>query len=865
MTVQAIQFNTNFGADSVRQRTVKPYREATGTITTEDKVHPLPPQGHLVDDTLAESTKYFFKDIGYDFKSVKNGYLGTANDHQLGRLNDVGLRLGGIGIATYLASQTTNPRARLMEYIGLAMFLTSMAIYPKLAINTPAKLLHGYDIDKQYIDDQGRKKSVHQDSNYIPYDMYNGNNKSEDLDAIGDKMGIPCDIKNRHDVIREQMRKIATQNNTLWMLTAGIATPLMTALLCSGIEKFIVTPGLEKTRNSKFNSQISSLLEKSDSGNIANNSLGDSVKRLVSKYEGKSIPKSEVDNLIEILTHETDSILAEGIKNDVQKMISDGAVIKIDKKSLKKMYTDAEHSMMGAKTKYISDNILPSLEEIQTFLGEIKPEASLENGIELNKEEFKLLKSKIYSFSETKMADISGAAANHKDYIKSNVVKFNNSFVFESDAAVISKESGEKLVKFANIIGDFKNKNAILDKCENFKFEHTNETILANKYDKFQNTLLKQLDISPKDYKRMSNDKEFAQKILDEKISLLCQNEAKYNQTLMKLGRILNDMDQSLHGSDVSASHIKDLITAIDNVYNSAAQNLLANNIGEETANRLVKGSYGHTVESTEDVFALLNGNTSDKVNAVNSGEIENMKYFAKGKGSSKNLKISRLVNRYQGERNSFNRILQTLEFYNRSTNTDNLMKYSSVKDASYVKNLELKIKDALLKGSISDYILKLGVENPYEYRDLYNVGWVEVRNDIMVDFADGYNKIVKELNSYITRFKDIIANDRTDFTRPNHIIDATAPNKYSEMAKTNDAKFNLVAQSPVDMMQKAAGKKHADRMWLRTVGIIVGAVFGITLLGQFSFGRIKNKHNLQSAEPQSITKGKPVENESDK
>ena len=40
-----------------------------------------------------------------------------------------------------------------------------------------------------------------------------------------------------------------------------------------------------------------------------------------------------------------------------------------------------------------------------------------------------------------------------------------------------------------------------------------------------------------------------------------------------------------------------------------------------------------------------LNG-FADDVNAL--------KYFGKGKGSSKNLKISRLINRYQGETNSF-------------------------------------------------------------------------------------------------------------------------------------------------------------------------------------------------------------------
>jgi len=32
------------------------------------------------------------------------------------------------------------------------------------------------------------------------------------------------------------MRKVSVQNNTLWMLTAGIATPIMTALACNKAE-----------------------------------------------------------------------------------------------------------------------------------------------------------------------------------------------------------------------------------------------------------------------------------------------------------------------------------------------------------------------------------------------------------------------------------------------------------------------------------------------------------------------------------------------------------------------------------------------------------------------------------------------------
>ena len=115
MAINPVQMNTdNKKLTPPQKKTVKPYLEAEGTIHTTDRVHPLPPKGHLIHDNIGNSIKYFFKDIAYDIKSVKNGLNGSANDHQSGRLNDVGLTLSGILIATYLASKTNNPKARIM-------------------------------------------------------------------------------------------------------------------------------------------------------------------------------------------------------------------------------------------------------------------------------------------------------------------------------------------------------------------------------------------------------------------------------------------------------------------------------------------------------------------------------------------------------------------------------------------------------------------------------------------------------------------------------------------------------------------------------------------------------------------------------
>ena len=131
--------------------------------------------------------------------------------------------------------------------------------------------------------------------------MYRGKRKDENLDIIGDRMGIPRDIKNRHDIIKEQMRKIATQNNTLWMLSAGFATPILTALACCGLENYIVAPAVEKTRNTKEFSSIDFALVSSKLGtkglNI-NTKKNDTLWNISKDVCNKSNENLDIQNVV---------------------------------------------------------------------------------------------------------------------------------------------------------------------------------------------------------------------------------------------------------------------------------------------------------------------------------------------------------------------------------------------------------------------------------------------------------------------------------------------------------------------------------------------------------------------------------------
>ena len=220
----------------ITPKKVKPNFDINRELANRTFIKPLKGQGHIVKSNIFTAPAIFLKDMIYDAKALHGAVKGEANDHQLGKLNDLGMKLGGLAIASYLYVKKTTPMAKGMEFVGLASFFASMAIWPKLAIQLPAKLIHGVNVMPEYEDSFGRKKPFYQDHQFIPWDLYSDN----EINKIGDRLGVPRDIPNRRDFIQEKMRKLALQNNTLWMLTAGVATPVMSALICNKMEPYLL-------------------------------------------------------------------------------------------------------------------------------------------------------------------------------------------------------------------------------------------------------------------------------------------------------------------------------------------------------------------------------------------------------------------------------------------------------------------------------------------------------------------------------------------------------------------------------------------------------------------------------------------------
>lgn len=867
--IQIHQNNRKFVA-FIGKEPVKSYLEASTPIETPDMVKPLPPQGYLIKDNIATSIKYYFKDMGYDLKAVKDGYKGTANDHQAGRLNDLGLKLGGVGIATYLASQTTNPKARVMEYVGLGTFLAAMSIYPKIAINLPARMRYGFDIDKQYIDDQGRKKSVMQDANYIPFDMYLGRVKSEDLSKIADKLGIPKDEPNRNEIAKDEMRKKSTQNHTLWMLTAA-ATPAITALACCGLENYVVAPLIEKAREAKYNKQIGDLLGKIKGMDLVpgENELGNLVKEKLSKFKDQEFTNEAFDEIYGILTKNLDNNISQALKKDLTKILLSGPEIQenaVVNSFIAEDFISVIKGSIGKQNKKLLEEVfVPSKEELETIIKQYTQDSKISENSRISMEKLPELRKALKELFYKRINNFE-IARDNIEFFEGKTEDILNSIQKSLKIEKISRLSDssiEEISKLASVLGDFKENYKLLDKCKSFKFEHAPETTLARAYEKFEKALLEELNFSYKELKLMRQSDSSTYEILDKKIAELCKDSVRYEKAVVKLAKVINEMEKSLHGEE-SVSVVQNLINAIGMNYDKAAlrlnnvnsqkfQNTIRSLINENVDN-LLSNEEGvikvkETLQTKSQLIDMLDGlvEQTHKIDDFSNYVKEN----SRGLGSSKNNDIMRIVERYQGVKNSMHRILHSLDIYKRSMNPQEFALDLQGEIGPHIDEVISLSKKVLLQATSSNHALKLGtVNNPTFYELLMEIVWAGEKNApagvkqkgffseaTKKAFLDaGYKEELERLQYYNSRFRNIVMSSDLDITKLEHIYKQSIRDMFGRQAKTRSSLFHLIAKTPVDFVREASNKKYNTQKWLRTVSAIVGSIFGVAFLTQLGF-----------------------------
>ena len=195
---------------------VKPAPLPAFTFNSEGKIKPLDDKAKLLPSRIFGSPIEYAKDLKQDVVNIGRAAKGKANDHELGRINDVAMKIGSLALATYLFVKNPLKLSKAMEFVGFGTFFASMSLWPKLAIQAPIKARTGVDIHQKYVDSQGRKKMLHQDPQYDLTDLYSREDLDKDSTSSIDIMAmvvVPISLKVNEDFEIDLMKLMNSDNS----------------------------------------------------------------------------------------------------------------------------------------------------------------------------------------------------------------------------------------------------------------------------------------------------------------------------------------------------------------------------------------------------------------------------------------------------------------------------------------------------------------------------------------------------------------------------------------------------------------------------------------------------------------------------
>ena len=806
-------------------------------------IKPLPGKGKLVSGSIFNAPAIMLKDTIYDVKAFKHAMKGDANDHELGKLNNVGLKLGGLTIAGYLFTKKSIPSTKGMEFIGLGSFLASMALWPKIAIQLPAYLIHGVNVQKQYEDSFGRRKPFYQDPQFIPWDLYS----DEEIHKIGDRLGVARNIPNRRDFIQEKMKKIAVQNNTMWMLTAGFATPIMSALICNQAEPYVL-----KYVNNMRNKQADNILNNFEKYTDKNKdkSTQESLLKFFKQNKNKSVDAELKASLLEVMSQSLDPITAKRFELDfnyafkADKFLIDDNSVKSIKENMFKIFEDQnfDKNLLDALfgDEKIYENVLNGKTQVeeakdfasikQSFIKEIKKnyDKFYKENPDAAKEDWKLIKSIILNRDE-----------------KSHPIKIG---LKKNIALTLDDSAYESLKGIAEAIDKFKTKNLALDKYALLKVGAAPETVIANYWNNTTKDLLDILGFSAKEIEKAKVDEKVMGDLLRGKLEQITSDEASYKKVLKSIVDKISIMDKEIHAQDINSRILnkQDRLPYDDSKRVRSRYETITDQVFEDFASKMKSIGFEKTAK------AIGEAGVADET------------------GTAKNIQKAFVQNRLLGVKSAFYRLVNTLDFYRRVSDSPNTIKGIEGQYRGIKEELIELCKDITLGGHSSDHATKFYMHrnpNPnvedtsdvvvkkgkIENKYLGTVEGVDISNDkffyqraMQAMFEDGMHQdtqaiidnssIKQEMKNYRELICERLGGEKY-FAKPWHRI-------RSVDGTGSDIKFLLTGISPKEMLFKIGQQSYNSHKWLKTFATAGSVLLGISVVSQFFFGKVKNKND---------------------
>lgn len=839
------------------------YRNCDDIPDTVNMIRPEAGQGRLLSQNPIASFGRFFANRFYDLKSVYKGYTGTANDHQLGRTNDVGLLLGGVGIASFLATKRLTALPKHMEFVGLASFLTSMSLWPTIGVFGPAKLIHGFDADKRYIDDQGRNKSVFQDPNYVPFDLYRKDKKSEDLSAIADHMGIAKNINNREEMTKDLMRKIAIQNHTLWMWTSGFAVPTMTALLCNGFERLyqphlaksqaaearlgmdslyasIVNKGtipyeLDAKQANKMSKRITSLNKQMGEYNVVSKEISKFIT-FPENTNSRVITTAEVSELVTNITKDAGHGISSALAKDISNILSSGNKVVVDADYITQLAKNIE--MKFSAHPLMRHGIL-SFSEIKDAIGKID-----ENPV---RNKAQLLDSIINKANEKISSRVPADKINRVQQLFTN--NFRNSatnILPKSDKMILTTESANILNELSAPLQAYIAKFKSIKEVNSLQMGNVADSQNSYFWGELEKTFadIVYKDTSFSKLKGLMDNEKAIEPIIKARFESIAADEKLFTETLQKINNIKLSYLSSMLGEGNENKYI-DLI-------------LGNNSTGTANWNNRTFSREGTQADKFIEMQSKI---ATDLKNSLNSGAL-NGKFAALtekvyGRGDFRTSVAAHEINANVSKIENFvticDKLMHSLDVYRRSYlykikgeenvlggHLDNINK-------DWVDELFEKGKRDTITAKSSDIYARFDSKNRVRKFQSYinlifsptegtNPPDVRGRGYITKLTEDTLGETSAEtLQHWINKFRNFVGNDGDWFYSDFKASDA---GQYADMHKTPEARYRVQGKNILEFANQGAKRLNNSGKWMRTFGGLFVGVLSASILAQFFFGK---------------------------
>ncbi len=807
-------------------------------------IKPLPANGHLVKYTIFDYPSAIFKNVKYNAKSFVHALKGDAKDHELGKLNDVAMITGGLGIAGYLATKRQTPMTKAMEFIGLGSFFASMSIWPKVALQFPAYLIHGFDIRQQYRDNSGAKKPVFQDHQFIPWDLYS----DDEINKIGDRMGVPRNMKNRRNFIEEKMRKIALQNNTMWMLTSGFATPIMSALICSAMEKPV-----RNFLNNRQNIKADKLLENFSDNSKKHISQAETqeLTDLLTPHKNKQITPEIINTVSDKLATDFDAVTADIIRKDVKSIMEPKKTYVFNNETLEAIRNTFKDSLGDLKLSETEiTHIIPTTEKLQELFNAHLSDNPINDFTDLTKITANYIESKIGELNQRNSNPLNDAIEFRLNKILHSPQPYTDSPIDKAFKVVSSNKLTEEMIKkltsISKTLSTFKAKTYVLDTYAHIKAAQAPETVLANSWNDITESMQKIFNISSKEAENARYDRTYAAKLLKTKFEKIAVDEELYKKTIEALKHELIKLEQDTRFANIEGNSNNIYKKRVDSTFNEAASSL--GELGmKETKRRLIG-------------------------------------YKDNDATSLRNLQIDFVTDRVKGVKSSFYRILNTLDVFHRISNPENIEKLfekDKIKPPRLVKEELVELmKEVLISGHSSDYAVKFDNRRLPIRKDTSKMTESEKRayfGKVEIDKKTGalINKV-----DYTHEASEMVelANDKVFFEKamrfmyetPLHsdteskitgalfadnfkkyrqnVLEYVGGNSYfakkyhsvpNAKNSSSELRFLLVGSATDEMFTKLFNNRFNRSKWLKIFGISGSVLLGTTVLSQFLFGKM--------------------------